>query len=77
VRRKYGWKGVIFFLVALPFFGVLRDFTEAHLPSVSTMVIWGAGPWPWVADFFTWGIAVSAGCFAFYFLTGGSPKKRR
>jgi hypothetical protein len=77
VRRKYGWKGVAFFLVALPFFVVLRDFSEAHLPTVSTMVVWGAGLGPWVADFFTWGIAFSAGCCAFYFLTGTVKRRKK
>lgn len=78
VRRKFGWTGATIFLVALPFFGVLRDLSEAHLfPTVTAQVVWGPGFWPWLADFFVWGIAISAACFSLFFLSKNRKGKKQ
>jgi hypothetical protein len=76
ICRRFGWKGAAIFLVAFPFFGLARDFSETSTFKVAqSMIVWGPGFAPYLADFLTWGLAALVGFFTLYLLEKATQKK--
>jgi hypothetical protein len=64
VRKSFGMRGGLILLMAFPVWGVLRDFGGSALThQTGTMIVWGAGFVPVLADFTLWGCAGAAGFF--------------
>jgi hypothetical protein len=76
-RKRFGIRGGIVLLVIFPLWGILRDFGGAALYNqAQTMIIWGKGFVPVVADFLLWASAGTAGFFTMVGLEKLSGKKR-
>jgi hypothetical protein len=64
VRKRFGMRGGVILLVAFPLWGILRDFGGSALYNqTQTMIVWGEGLVPVIADFLLWGSAGAAGFF--------------
>jgi hypothetical protein len=71
VRKRFGMRGGVILLIAFPLWGILRDFGGSALYNQGqTMIVWGKGFVPVLADFLLWGCAGAAG-----FLTMASLDK--
>ena len=67
IRRKWGWKGAIIFLLVFPFFALARDASGSAIADTSgALIIWGPGGAPYVADFFLWSLMECAGFFTLF-----------
>jgi hypothetical protein len=66
-RKRFRMRGGVILLVAFPLWGLLRDFGGSALYNqTQTMIIWGKGFVPVLADFLLWGCAGAAGFFTLY-----------
>jgi hypothetical protein len=75
VRKRFGWRGGVILLVAFPLWGILRDFGGSALYNqTQTMIVWGNGFVPIMADFLLWGFAGAAGFFTMVGLEKWSAK---
>jgi hypothetical protein len=64
VRKRFGWHGWVILLIAFPLWGILRDFGGSALYNqTQTMIVWGKGFVPVLADFLLWASAGAAGFF--------------
>ena len=64
VRKRFGMRGGLILLTAFPLWGILRDFAGSALThQTGTMIVWGMGFVPVLADFLLWGCAGAAGFF--------------
>lgn len=64
VRKRFGMRGEVILLIAFPLWGILRDFAGSSLTQqTGTMIVWGKGLVPVLADFLLWGSAGAAGFF--------------
>jgi hypothetical protein len=63
-RKRFSWRGGVVLLVVFPLWGLLRDFGGSALYNqTQTMIVWGEGFVPVVADFLLWASAGAAGFF--------------
>ena len=75
VRKRFGWRGGAFLLIIFPLWGILRDFGgSAIYDQTQTMIVWGKGYVPALADFLLWGNAGAAGFFTMVGLEKWSGK---
>jgi hypothetical protein len=51
-HRRWGLTGTIIFLLALPAYGITRDWTVSHV--VRDLIVFGGGALPWIADYVAW-----------------------
>ena len=66
VRKRFGMRGGVILLIVFPLWGILRDFGGSALTNqTGTMIVWGKGFVPVLADFLLWGCAGAAGFFIF------------
>ena len=71
VRKRFGMRGGVILLIVFPLWGILRDFGGSALTNqTGTMIVWGKGFVPVLADFLLWGCAGAAG----FFITLGLDK---
>jgi hypothetical protein len=78
-RKRFGRRGGIFLLVLFPLWGFLRDFGGSSIYNqTQTMIVWGEGFVPGVADFLLWASAGAAGLFTMVGLEKwwGKPHER-
>jgi len=77
VIRRFGWRGLVVFLIALAAFGVARDVTYAR---TTNLIEFGPGPLPLLADFFAYASAAALVQILIYALAGApsaDPLARR
>ncbi len=75
-RRRFGMRGGAILLVVFPLWGILRDFGGSALYNqTQTMIVWGKGFVPVMADFLLWAGAGAAGFFTMYGLEKWSAKR--
>ncbi len=75
VRKRVGIRGGLILLIAFPMWGILRDFAGSALThQTGTMIVWGKGFVPVLADFLLWGSAGAAGFFVMLVLEKLSKK---
>lgn len=76
-RKRFGWRGGVVLLVLFPLWGILRDFGGSALYNqTQTMIVWGKGFIPVVADFLLWASAGAAGFFTMVALEKWSTRRR-
>ena len=76
VRRRFGMRGGVILLVVFPLWGLLRDFGGSALYNqAQTMIVWGEGCVPVMADFLLWGSAGAVGFFTLYGLEKWPAKR--
>jgi hypothetical protein len=51
-HRRWGLTGTIIFLLALPAYGITRDWTVSHV--IRDLIVFGGGALPWIADYVAW-----------------------
>ncbi len=74
-RKRFGWRGGVILLVVFPLWGILRDFGGSALYNqTQTMIVWGEGRVPVLADFLLWASAGAAGFFTMAGLVKWSAK---
>jgi membrane-bound metal-dependent hydrolase YbcI (DUF457 family) len=74
--KRFGWRGGVVLLVVFPLWGILRDFGGSVLYNqAQTMIVWGKGLIPVLADFLLWASAGAAGFFAMAGLEKWSAKR--
>ena len=67
IRRKWNWKGAIIFLIAFPFLALARDVGGSALTDTSgSLIVWGSGATPYLADFLLWLIMECSGFFLLF-----------
>ena len=75
-RTRFGTRGTLIFLIALPLWGILRDFGGTSAVDQSQeLIVWGQGITPVMADFTLWLIMGAAGFYTLYALEKWSEKK--
>ena len=65
--RRFGWRGLLGFLIALSVFGVARDVTYARTTS---LIEFGPGSVPLIADFFAYASSATLVQVLMYWLVG-------
>jgi membrane-bound metal-dependent hydrolase YbcI (DUF457 family) len=78
VRKRFGMRGGVILLIAFPLWGILRDFGGSALYNQGqTMIVWGKGIVPVLADFLLWGCAGAAGFLTMAILDKWSAKHKK
>ena len=73
---RFGTRGTLIFLIALPLWSILRDFGGTSAVDQSQeLIVWGQGITPVVGDFTLWLIMGAAGFGTLYALEKWSQKK--
>jgi hypothetical protein len=63
-----------YFVIALPFYGVLRDFFVTKV-SGTTFLVWDTSLW-WIADFASWAAGLWSTIFVFWRLIGRNERAK-
>ena len=67
IIRRYGWRGLIGFLIAFAIFGVTRDYFYG---SATEVIKFGPGPIPLIADLFAYASPAAIVQLVMYWISG-------